>query len=330
MLLAAASCSGSGEQRGPASYLAVSNSKVAFIHWRIASNGHLHGTITENGIDGSAPAQRLSTSSERFSGTMRGKSVTLTFASMYFLHTGAHGALSDGELTMRVPQSDGAIRQVKFSESDKAGYDRAIAALHRRIRHANLLAAKQRARNRERPTYVEAERSAQMALSKLNRDSSVASGGVLADGLARFAHDIHAARAHLATAKKDASRSNKYCRAAFSVAGGAKAVDGALESVQGDVLSLRADILVIRHDVAMASALLRHLNKAGATVPKSSTSVIASANVKSKQAIARANSYIDQINAIDARARSMAHKMAMGHCSGAQYGSSVRPIPHIG
>jgi len=329
MLLATASCSGTDGHGSADSYLTASNSKVAFIHLRIASNGHLQGTITENGIGGIAPTQTLSTSSERFTGTMRGKSVTLTFASMYFLHTGAHGVLSDGVLTMRVPQSDGAIQQLKFIQSDKAGYDRAIAALHRRIRHANLLAAKQHAGNRQRPAYVEAERSSQRALSKLSRDSSVASGGVLADDLAGFAHHIHAARGHLAAAKKDSSHSNKYCVAALSVAGDAKAVDGAVAAVQGDVLSLRSDILVIRQDLATTSALLRHSSKAGVTVPKSASNVIPSAKVKIKHAIARANSYIDQINATDARARSIAHKLAMGPCSGAQYGSSVRPIPHI-
>jgi hypothetical protein len=329
MLLATASCSGSGGHGSAASYLTVSNSKVAFIHWRIASNGHLHGTITENGIGGIAPAQTLSTSSERFTGTMRGKSVILTFASMYFLHTRATGALSDGVLTMRIPQSDGAIRQVKFIQSDKAGYDRASAALHRRIRDANLLAAKQQARNRQRPASVDAERNSQRALSKLSSESSVASGGMLADDLARFAHHIHAARGHLAAAKKDSSRSNRYCVAALSVAGDTKAVDGALESVQGDVVSLRSHILVIRQDAATTSALLRHSNKAGVTVPKSASNVIPSAKAKIKQAIARANFYIDQINATDARARSIAHKLAMGPCSGAQYGSSVRPIPHI-
>jgi hypothetical protein len=328
-MLLAAGCSGSASPRSASSYLTVSNAKVAFIHWRIASNGHLHGTITESSIGGSAPAQTLSTSSERFTGAMRGKSVTLTFPALYFLHTRAHGALSDSGLTMWVPRSDGAIRQVKFSQSDKAGYDRAIAALHSKIRHANLLAAKQQARHPQGSAAAQAERNSQRALSKLYRESNVASGGMLANGLARFADDIRAARARLAVEKKDAGRNEKYCRAALSVGGDAQAVDGALQNVQGDALSLSAHILVIRHDVATASALLHHLRKAGIAVPKSASNVIASAKVNLKQTINRANVYIDQINAIDARARSIANKLAIGRCSGAHYGTSVRPIPHL-
>jgi len=327
-LLAAAGCSGSGVPSGAASYLAAGNSKVAFIQWRTASNGHVRGTITEHGVGGSAPAQTVSASSAQFTGTMRGNSIALTFAPMYFLDSRARGTLSGSVLTMWVPQSDGKIRQVKFSQSDKAGYGRAVAALHRRVRHANLLAAKQQAR-RTRPAYAQTEHGFQSALNKLYAASSLASGGVLADGVARFADHIHAARAHLAAEKKDASRNNKYCGAALTVAGDQKAVDGAFQSVQGDVLSLMSDISTIRNDIATANTLLRHLRKAGITVPESASNVIANANANLKQAIARANSYIDQINATDARGRSFANNMATGSCSGAHNGSVLRPIPHI-
>jgi hypothetical protein len=327
ILLAAAGCSGSEVPSGAASYLAAGNSKVAFIQWRPAPKGHLSGTITENGIGGSGPAQTVSVSSERFTGTMSGKSVTLTFAALYFLHARAHGTLSGSALTMRVPQSDGTLQQVTFSQSDRTGYHRAVAALHRRIRRANLLAAKQQARLRDQPAHAQAERTAQSALSAVYEASSLASGGMLADALARFAHHVQAARAHLAAEKKHAPSNNKYCAAALTVGGDAKAVDGALLSVQGDAVSLTSNISVIRHDVATATALLHHLKKAG--VPNSASNVIASARSSLKQAIAKANSDIDQMNAIHARARSMANKMATGRCSGAANGSQLRPIPHI-
>jgi len=328
-VLAVAGCSGSGVPSGAASYLAASNSKVAFIQWRPAKNGHLRGTITENATGGSAPAQTVSISSERFTGTMKGNSVRLTFADLYFLHTRAHGTLSGTALTMWVPQSDGTVQQVKFSQSEQTGYDRAIAALHRRIRHANLLAAQQQARLRDQPAHAQAERTVQSTLSAVYKASSLASGGTLADGLARFADHLRAARAHLTAEKKHASRNNKYCAAALTVGGDAKAVDGALLSVQGDAVSLMSDISVIRHNVATATALLRHLKKAGVSVPNSAPSVIASASSSLKQVIAKANSYIDQMNAINVRARSMADNMAVRKCSGAMNGSPVRHIPHI-
>jgi hypothetical protein len=329
ILLAAAGCIKSEVPSGPASYLAVSNSKVTFIQWRTAHDGHLQGTITEHGVGGSAPAQKVSSSSERLTGTMTGKSVRLTFARLYFLHAGAHGTVNGDVLTMWVPQSDGTIRKSNFSQSGTSGYDRAVARLHSKVRHANLLAAKQQARQHEGPVNAQARRNTQKALSTLYATSSLASGGALAHRIARFAEHVHAARAHLAAERKEASLSKKYCRAAFRVTGDAKAVDGALLSVQGDVVALKADVTNIRQDVRTTNALLRHLKKAGVSMPSSAAGVIASASANLKQAIAKANFYIDQINATDAKARSISNKMAMGRCSGAQNGAVLHPIPHI-
>jgi hypothetical protein len=329
ILFAAAGCSGSEVPKGAPSYLAVSNSKVAFIQWRTAPKGHLHGKITEAGVGGTAPAQTVSINSERFSGNMTGNSVTVTFAGLYFLHARAHGTLSGNTLTMSLPQSDGTVRQVRFSQFGKTGYERAVAALHRRIRHANQLAAKAQAGQRLHPANAQRERSAQTTLSAVYKASSLASGGILADSLVRFADHIHAARVHLAAEKKDASRKDKYCAAAFSATGHSKAVDGALQSVQGDVVSLMSDISNIRHDIVTATGLLHHLRKAGIAAQHSDDNVIANAKANLKQAIAKANSYIDQINAIDARAHSIADNMATRSCSGARSGNPVRQIPHI-
>ena len=329
ILLVAAGCSKSEVPSGPASYLAVSNSRVTYIQLHTAPNGHVQGTITEHGIGGSAPAQTVSSSSERLTGTMTGKSVQLTFARLYFLHTGAHGTLNDGVLTMWVPQSDGTIRKRNFSQSGTSSYDRAIAGLHSKVRHANLLAVKQQARHHEGPVNAQARRNTQKALSTLYASSSVASGGVLAGGIARFAEHVHAARAHLAAERNETSLSKKYCRAAFRVTGDAKAVDGAFLSVQGDVVALKADATNIRQQVRTTNALLRHLQRAGVPTPSSASGVIASATANLQQAIARANFYIDQANATDAKARSIASKMAMGRCSGAQNGTVLHPIPHI-
>jgi len=328
ILFAATGCSASKVHDGGGSYLAVSSSKVAFIQWHKASNGRLHGTITEDSVGGSVPAQTIAVNSAQFTGTMSGSSVTMTFAAIYFLNTHAHGTLSGSALTMWVPQSDGAVRKATFSQSDKAGYDRAVAALHSRIRHANLLAVRQQARQRG-PGHTTAEHNAESALNMLYRDSSLAFGGKLSDALARFSRHIQAARAHLATEKKDALGPNKYCVAALTAGGDAKAVDGALETVQGDIQSLTPDISAVRHDMATAIARLRHLRKAGLPVPGSASVVIANASANLKQVIAKANAYIDQVNAADAHARAIANKMATGRCSGAQSGTVFRPIPHM-
>jgi hypothetical protein len=331
-LLAVASCAGSRSSGGPggsgrpgdpASYLAASDSNVAFIQWRATSKGRLHGTITEGNVGANPPAETLSVSSVPFIGTRSGSSVTLTFADLYFLQTRAQGRLNGGTLTAGVPQSDGTIKQATFTQSDEASYNRAIAKLRDRIRHTNQLAAQQQ------PANAQAARGAQSALAALYKDSSLASGGRLAGGLARFAHSIQIAQSDLATEKQDASGSNGYCVAAYRAAGAAQTVDGGLLAMQGDVQAMMADIAIIQADIATANAHLRHLSKAGLAAPSPADGVIANAKVGLAQAIAKANSYIDQMNAIDAQAHSIADDMATRRCSSARSGATTHPIAHI-
>ncbi len=328
-LLATAGCAGSrpsggpggpGRPGDPASYLAVSNSKVAFIQWRATSRGRLQGTITEGNVGASAAADTLSVSSAPFTGTRSGSSVRLTFAGSYFLQTRALGSLNGSTLTVQVPQSDGTIRQARFSQSDEASYNRAIAKLRSTIRRDDLAAGG------DRPADAQA---AQRALSVLYSDSSLGSGGRLAGGLARFADSIHIAQSDLAAEQRDASGSNGYCVAAYRAVGKAQTVDGDLLAVQGDVQSMVADTSIVRDDIAIADAHLRHLNKAGLTAPSSAYVVIANAKVSLTQAIAKANSYIGQMNAIDAEAHSIANHMAARSCSKARSGATTRPLSPI-
>ena len=191
MLLATVGCggsSGSTSSDGAASYLAASNSKVAFIHWQGSSHGHLRGTITYRNIGGIAPTEKMSVTSAPFTGTIRGNSVRLTFGTLYFLHTGADGTLSGSRLMLRLPGSDGAIRQVTFSQSDVTSYHSAISALHRSVGHANQLAAQQPSQQAQ-PARAQAEQAGQHDLRALYNDSSLAAGGKFAGSITRFAHD---------------------------------------------------------------------------------------------------------------------------------------------
>jgi hypothetical protein len=330
MLLAVTGCSGSDVSTGPASYLAVSGSKVAFVQWRTTSGAHLHGMISEGRIGGSGSAQALSVISAPFTGTMARNSVNLVFAVPYFLRAHAHGTLNGSVLTIALPQSDGTIRQVKFSQSDKAGYDRVIAALRTKVRRASVVAARQQADRRRQTAHAQAEQSTQTSLNALYSESSIAHGGKLAGGVARLADDIRAARSHLEKEKQDASGDNKYCGAAFTVTGDAQKVDGALLNAQGAILALTPDITAVRRDVAVTNAYLRHLSKSGLPAPSHASAVVASANSSIKQVIVAANSDIGTINAIDARAWALADNMATGKCSGARSGSSPHAIPPIG
>jgi hypothetical protein len=329
VLLAAAGCGQPAAPQGPASYLAVSGSKVAFIQWRTASRRDLHGTITEGGVGGSGPAQALSLSSAPFTGSLGGHSVRLAFGSLYFLRTHAHGTLGGSALTMTVPQSDGTVKLVTFRRASQADYGRAIASLRTRIRHATSLAARQQA-SQDGSSHAQAEQSTQRTLNALYSDSSIALGSKLADGVSRLAVTTGVAQAHLAKEKADAAGDDKYCVHAFKATGDALTIGGVQQNAQGAVSYLMPEITAIRQGVAAATAGLRHLSKAGLPPPSLASNVIADARASIRQVIVTANSYISQVNTIESRARSLADSAASGKCSGARSGSSSHPIPPIG
>lgn len=329
MLIAAiVGCSGSGASPGPASYLTVSKSGAAFIQWKKTPDG-LRGTIEEASVGGSGPTQTLAVSSVPFTGTRKGNSVRLTFAGLYYLHPSARGTLNGGELTLTVPQPDGSASQVRLSQSGRAGYDHAVAALRARISNANRRAAEEQAGQRHQPAHALAEKNAQSALAALYQDSSLAPGSKLSLAIARLAGHVDAARSRLAREPRDASGDNKHCTAAFKVTGDELTVGGAVQAVGGDILAITPAIAMARHDMAAATAHLRQLARAGLPAPMSADGVTADATANLDHAIAATNSYIDQANAIEAHARSLADNMSAGSCSSARSGSLVHPIPPI-
>jgi hypothetical protein len=325
-LLAAVSCAGPAPPRGPASFLAASNSAVTFIQWHATPHGQVRGTVTTSNASGSAPGEMLSVNQTPFTGHVRGNAVTLTFPAMFFLHTSAHGTLGGGTLRLRLAQPDGTVKQATFSESDAAHYNRAVAKLHRTISRTNAQVTSQLTGHPRRQVSAHDE---QIAMTALRRDSSLAPGGVLPRVLARFAGDTQTARADLAIVKHHAAGSNSYCKAAFTVGGDAQKVSGDLKAVQGDTATILPAITNIRAEMASARTSMRQLAKAGLATPSSASAMISGAEGNVHQVIVKANSYVDQVNAIGAAARSIANNIATGRCSGARTGTWTPPVPHV-
>ncbi len=326
-LLAAASCAApAARPRGPASFLAVSDSAVALIQWHATHHGHVQGTVTARNTTGGAPGEMLSVNQTPFTGTVRGNAVTLTFPAMFFLHASAHGTLGGGALRLQLAQPDGTLRQATFSESDVARYNRAVTALRRTISRNNAQVASQL---RGHPGRQVSAHEEQIALSALRRNASLAPGGVLPRVLARFAGGVQTARSDLETEKLNAAGSNRYCKAAFTVGGNAQKVGGDLNAVQGDTAAMNPAIANIRAELASARTSMRQLARAGLAAPSRTSAVISDAQGAVARVIAMANSYVDHVNSIGAQARSLANDMDAGHCSGARIGTWVPPVSHV-
>lgn len=331
MLLAVVSCTGPSRSAhstaGPASYLANGKSEVIFIQWHRTSAGHVRGTLTVGNLGGAAPAASVSANSAPFTGTVHGTSVSLTFAHGLFLHSRARGQLSGSTLTLVVPHADGALHRTTFTRSGRSGYDSAVAALRRTAQHENLLAGG--ADGHSSANGRAEQHNTQADLAALYQASSLAPQAKLTADVDHFARDTATARSRLAAERHHASGDNRYCAATLTVAGDSRGVSGAVLAVVGDRESLTADVTTIRMDIRSAGADLRRLSRAGLAGPTAAPGLIATAKASMAQAIARANSYIDQVNAISNQARVIANRMAAGKCSGPGQTALTPPVGHI-
>ncbi len=330
MLLAVAGCSGSaGSARSPgrASYLANGKAEIAFIQWRTTRGGQVRGTLTANTIGGVPPSASVVVTSVPFTGTVHGTSVSLAFAHPLFLHGDATGRLTGSSLTLAVPDADGTSQRTTFTHASRSGYTRAAAALGSTAAHENLLAA--RAGSDPSANSRAQQRNAQLDLAALYQASSLAPQGKLAADVESFARDAAIARSRLAAEKQNASGDNHYCAATATVVGDSRGVSGAVLAVTGASESLTADLTAIRMDIHTADADLRRLSRAGLPAPASAPALIATADTSMAQAIASANSSIDQVNAIDNQARLLADRMATGKCSGPGQAPLTAPVPHV-
>ena len=330
MLVAVAGCSGSAgsaSSPGHVSYLANGKSEVAFIRWRTVRAGQVRGTLTTDTIGGAPPSASVLVTSVPFTGTVHGASVSLAFAHVLFLHGDAEGRLTGSGLTLAVPDADGTSQQTTFTQASHSGYTRAVAALSSTAQHENLLAA--RAGSEPSANSRTQQRNTQLDLASLYQASSLAPHGKLAADVESFARDAATARSRLATEKQDASGDNHYCAATAMVVGDSRGVSGAVLAVTGASESLTADLTAITMDIRAADAGLRRLSRAGLPAPASAPALIATADASMAQAIASANSYIDQVNATDNQARVLADHMATGKCSGPGQAPLTAPVPHV-
>jgi hypothetical protein len=330
MLFAAASCTGSAksaDSAGPASYMANNKSEIAFIQWRTMNGGHVQGTLTADNIGGAPPAASLSVNSVPFTGIVHGTSVNLTFAHGLFLQSQAHGRVTGSSLTLAVPHADGTVHVTTFTQSSRSDYNRAVAALRSSAQHQNLLAGG--AGSHPSANSRALQHNAQKDFAALYQNASLAPQAKLTQDVNHFASDAATARSRLAKEKLDASGDNHYCAAASTAVGDARGVNGALLAAVGDSESLTADINAIRMGIRTTGTDMRRLSRAGLPDPTSAPELIANAKASMAQAVASANSYIDQLNATNNQARVTANRMATGKCSSPGQTPLTPPVGHI-
>lgn len=323
---------GCGSSGGPAFYVATGAGDVAYVSWQEDSSGHLTGTLTEDQVSGSLPTETLSVNSAPFTGNISNGTVSISVNGGMFGSTlNLTGTASGNILTLQIPQSDGTVQSATFTSGTLSDFNSAVDKIRRSMNSANAAAyARQQAQQQaqaQASANAQAEQTAQNDIATLQQDA--APSGNLGGDVSNFQGDIQSAQSDLATEKSDAKGDNSYCGAVQSVVGDAQSVDGDLQSVSGDVQSMTPDISTVRQDISTVRNDLASLRSSGLSAPSGAYAAIKAARANLASAILQANGYIDQMNAIESQAYSLANGMATGSCSGDGPGSPSSPIPHI-
>lgn len=309
---------------GPPTFLATNSSQVGLIQW--TDSGYLQGTFTDDSTSGTPPSATISSQRVSFTGQVNGSSVTLNF-SAFFVSSTIYGTLNGGTLTLNFPQNNGTIQPSTFVSSDLGTFNADVAALQRRITHANTVAQIAQEKQQQQAQNAQEEQSVQTDVGTLQQDASLASSSNLSSDLANFVSDVQSSNSDLKTAQQDARQSKGYCNASLMVNGDTESLDGDLQSIQGDIQSIRADMATVRSDIRSVQEGVAALSSKGLTVPANASSVIGMAKANLRRAILQANGYIDQANANDAQGYQIAQGLATASCSGP--GKPTTPVPHI-
>jgi uncharacterized RDD family membrane protein YckC len=166
---------------------------------------------------------------------------------------------------------------------------------------------------------TQAEQQAQSDLAALRHDDNFASD------LRTLSSDAQPAGPDLATTKSDAALGNDcYNVSTIKLDASNVGADATIVSLDRD--SLTADIGTATQDIATVTNDLANLSTSG--LP-GAPAAIAAAGQAIRQAAAKANGEIDQVNADVTRAYSVANGMAAGSCSRDGPGHPPAPIRHI-
>ena len=316
---------------GPSSFLASNSAQVEFIQWQPAASGGIQGTIASDQVSGTAPDETVSVQSVQFTGTVNGSSVTMNIDGGFLVGIRTLNAtLNGGTLSLSFVGSSGSIQTSTFVQSGISAYNLAVAALHKQVSHANVLAAQEQARAQQ-------QQQDNQDLQTAQQDLATVQGVSFASDLNALAGDVKQTNSDLAGEQKDAAAGpNADGGGCYNLQQNVEYdaqqnVDYDLQQNVGYDLqqNLLADIRSARQDVATLEGDLQALSGDGVAAPAGVAAAISSVDSAIRQAKATANADIDQANADDVQAYSIADNMATGSCAGDGIGKPAALLSHI-
>jgi hypothetical protein len=307
---------------GVSTYLCSGSTNDMLLQWR-DSSGDLSGTYENAQLSGQAPSQQVSANNGELSGTLDGSAITLTVGFSQPLY----GSLSNGQLALNVPQSDGTIQAGTCNQSSLSDWNKAVAALNSQADSNNQAANRAAAAQASASASASQEASAQDDVNTLTHDTN------LSGDLGQLGSDVQATDRDLGTTRSDAANGNgdQCINASTTVYNDAATTvyNDVLTTVYNDAGTLANDIATLRKDIGTVQSDQAALSNAGLPGTPGAGAAVSAAQSAISSAIATANADINHANGDLSTAYAVADSVGTGACVGDGPGNPPSGVNHL-
>ena len=256
------------------SYLCSGSTSDELLQWR-DSDGDLSGTYQYANLSGQGPSEQVSSSSGNLTGTHDGTAVTMSIGFSQDLY----GTLSDGQLTLNVPQQDATIKAVTCRQASIDDWNKAIGALNSQAGSDNQQASQAQAQASHDQAVSNAQSSLSGDMTSLQGDaSSLEDDNTLAGDVNTMKQDYQGEQNDWQTEQQDAG-SCGVSGDAGAISGDASAIAGDRSALQADIGSLQSNGMTsVKTDISTIRSDVSAIRNLGATPSVDPSGAIAAGN----------------------------------------------------
>lgn len=292
--------SSAAAEPGVSTYLCSGGTDSDLLQWR-ENSGDLSGTYQSVQVSGQALSEEVSSNSGGLSGTLDGTAITLSIG----LSQPLYGSLSDGQLSLNVPQSNGTIQTATCRQASIADWNKEVAALSSQVNADNQQANQAEAQASHDQDASQAQQSLAHDVASLEGDSETLNNdNSLATDISQMKTDYATEQSDYQTERSDSCDSMGVD--ADGVGTDADGVGTDLDGLQTDVSGLKSgDIQAVQDDLSSVARDLSALHGLGVSPDMDSSSAIDAGN-KALSSAANAIKWANgQGNTIDSEAQQL-------------------------
>jgi outer membrane murein-binding lipoprotein Lpp len=299
----------------PAYFVGADGSTVALIKWSASQAGRATGSLTEDTLSGTAPAQTVNVQSVPVTVTRKGSDVFFAGTGLDAL-AGATimGRLSGGTLRITARDTSGYLKSAVFRSATSAAYNSDVASLRRHASRDNAAAKRVQPRQQNSAAITSDQQQVSSDVSTLQADAAT-----LTSDMSQMSTDAQQVSTDLVQLKSDAANGQgQSCDNVATVDSDASTVDADGTTVGNDSTTVTSDVSTVQSDISQLNTDLATLAKDGGSAVggQSPLTVISQEQAGITGAVSQANSYITTVNGYLQQAYTTANDLAGSNCGG--------------